>query len=141
MSPEADVLEMKSTFERLAELLLPRGTDQAQATAIQSAFPRRQNGSPLFTWNRAYELLKGKAKRVDGFEKDNAKRRLAELLQEEEAYQRDFADLQNRVARLEAALSTVDEAFFVPQMVAHRQALHGGRRGHEASPAEREGGE
>lgn len=40
----------------------------------------------------------------------------------------DFMALQARVARLEAALNAVDEAFFDPQVVAHREALHGGRR-------------
>lgn len=42
-----------------------------------------------------------------------------------------FMALQARVARLEAALAVVDEAFFDPQMAAYREALHGGRRGNE----------
>jgi hypothetical protein len=40
----------------------------------------------------------------------------------------DFMALQARVARLEAALANVDEAFFDPQVAAYREALHGGRR-------------
>ncbi len=40
----------------------------------------------------------------------------------------DFMALQARVARLEAALSAVDEAFFDPEVAAYREALHGGRR-------------
>jgi hypothetical protein len=39
----------------------------------------------------------------------------------------DFMALQARVARLEAALAAVDEAFFDPQMAAYREAVHGGR--------------
>lgn len=39
-----------------------------------------------------------------------------------------FVALQTRVARLEAALAAVDEAFFDPQMAAYRSSLHG-RRG------------
>lgn len=51
----------------------------------------------------------------------------------------DFMALQARVARLEAALAVVDEAFFDPQMAAYRQAVHGGRGEDVAS--ETRGGE
>lgn len=47
----------------------------------------------------------------------------------EEANQNAFAALQDRVARLEAALAAVDQEFFDPQMVAYRQAVHAGRGG------------
>ena len=53
--------------------------------------------------------------------------------------QDDFMALQARVARLEAALAVVDEAFFDPQMAAYRQAVHGGRGEDVAS--ETRGGE
>jgi hypothetical protein len=45
----------------------------------------------------------------------------------EEANRNAFQDLQARIARLEAALAAVDEAFFDPQMAAYREAVHGGR--------------
>lgn len=51
----------------------------------------------------------------------------------------DFLALQARVARLEAALASVDEAFFDPQMAGYRQGLHVGRGGDEPGADEREG--
>lgn len=47
-----------------------------------------------------------------------------------------FMALQARVARLEAALAAVDEAFFDPQMAALRASLHGRRGGDEPNTAE-----
>jgi hypothetical protein len=46
-----------------------------------------------------------------------------------------FMALQVRVARLEAALAHVDEAFFDPQMAPYREALHGARRADEPGEA------
>jgi len=45
----------------------------------------------------------------------------------EEANRDDFAALQDRVARLEAALLAVDQEFHQPQMAGLREAIDGGR--------------
>jgi hypothetical protein len=78
MSATADVMEMKSLFEQLAEALAPSGHDKEQVEAIRSEF-RTEQGEYLFTWNRVLELLKGKARRVDGYEKDAARERIERL--------------------------------------------------------------
>ncbi len=132
MSPEADVLEMQTWFEQIADFIAPKTTDQARATALQGTF-RDSAGKPLFTWNRAYELLKGKARRVDGFEKDNAKRRLAELQRAaDEENRNDFQTLEARLSRMEAALERIDPHFHQPTLVALRSAADG-RRGPDVS--------
>lgn len=74
MSAAEDVLEMKSLSNQLADHLVGKGAKlAARAGAVLSAI-----GGDL-TENRALEFLKGKARRVDGWEKDNARRRLAAL--------------------------------------------------------------
>jgi len=131
MSPEADVLEMKSVFEQLAELLLPRGTDTACAHAIFTEFKSDGiNGKPLFTRNRAYELLKGLARRVDGFEKDNAKQRLAKLKKVEAANalaesQANYRLLETRIAALEALYGRIDPEHVGEQVAAFRSQARG----------------
>lgn len=47
----------------------------------------------------------------------------------EEANRDDFAALQDRVARLEAALLAADQEFHQPQMAGLREAINGGRGG------------
>ena len=59
----------------------------------------------------------------------------------EEANRNAFADLQGRIARLEAALFAQDEEFHQHQMAALRGATGVGRGNDVTSPAEREGGE
>ncbi len=131
MSPEADVLEMKSLFEQLAELLLPRGTDTACAHAIYNEFKTDgENGKPLFSRNRAYELLKGLARRVDGFEKDNAKQRVAALRKKEDAHaleqsQANYRLLEARIASLEALYERIDPEHVGEQVAAFRSQARG----------------
>jgi hypothetical protein len=131
MSPEADVLEMKGVFEQLAELLLPRGTDTACAHAIFNEFRTDgENGKPLFTRNRAFELLKGLARRVDGFEKDNAKRRLAALRKVKadnalEQSQATYRVLEARLAALEALYERIDPEHASQFMAAYKSQARG----------------
>jgi hypothetical protein len=60
------------------------------------------------------------------------------LIGQEEANRNDFAALQSRVARLEAALATVDPDFFDHQMAGYREALHAGRGGNVSGAAGRD---
>jgi hypothetical protein len=132
MSPEADVLEMQSLMERIADFLAPRATDQARATAIHRAFltPDRK---PLFTWNRAYELLKAKARMVHGFEKDNAKQRLAKLEGERadavRESQANYRTLEARIAQLEALYERIDPEHVGEQVAAFRAQARGQGQG------------
>lgn len=128
MSPEADVLEMKSLLEELAEAVLPRGTLKAQATALQREF-RKPSGEPLFTWNRMYELLTGRARRVDGFEKDNAEQRVAALKRRNAdalaQSQANYRLLETRLAALEALYERIDPEHAGQFMAAYKSQAHG----------------
>lgn len=132
MSPEADVLEMQSVLEQIADFLAPRGTDQARATAIQRDFvtPDRK---PMFTWNRAFELLKGRARRVDGFEKETAKRRLAKLQEDRSdavrESQENYRVLEARIAQLEALYERIDPEQVREQVAAYRSQSRGQGQG------------
>lgn len=155
MSPEADVLEMKTLFEQLAELLVPRGKDIACVKAIHAEFKHAgENGKPLFTWNRVHELLKGRARRVDGFEKDNAKQRLAAIaaLRKEKAddalraSQQNYRLLETRLAALEALYQRIDpehagEFMAAYQSQARRQGDGFAGGGSGDGPRSREGAE
>jgi hypothetical protein len=57
----------------------------------------------------------------------------------EEANRNEFQDLQDRIARLEAALFAQDEEFHSEQVAGYRQGLHGGRGTDVAGPAQQEG--
>lgn len=75
MSADADVAEMKDLCGELAERLAPTGTVKARVNALM--------GKLKFGENRVVEFLRGKARRVDSWEKDNARRVLEELREAE----------------------------------------------------------
>lgn len=70
MSREADVAFMKIACGDIAEARAPGG-DMAQRTYAVLRALRTRNWHP--TENRIYELIKGKSRRIDGFEKDRAR--------------------------------------------------------------------
>jgi len=70
MSPEADVMEMQSLCAEIAD----RAGASREKERIDAV--RRQLG---VGWNRALEFLRGKARRVDSWEKDHARRNIEEL--------------------------------------------------------------
>lgn len=72
-SAAEDVFEMKSLARELADRLAGQG---ATANKLRVAAVADAIG---ISWNRALEFLSGKARRVDAWEKEYAKRRIAEL--------------------------------------------------------------
>jgi hypothetical protein len=82
MSAADDVYETQTLFEQLAERLAPKADDK-EAVGILHKELRHRDDEPLFTWNRVFELLKGRARRVDAWEKEFAKRRIAEFREAE----------------------------------------------------------
>jgi sulfite reductase alpha subunit-like flavoprotein len=73
MSAADDVFEMNSLCTELADRLAGHG---ATANKARVAAVSKEIG---VGWNRALEFLSGKARRVDAWEKEHAKRRIAEL--------------------------------------------------------------
>jgi hypothetical protein len=74
MSSADDVIEMKGLANEIADRVVGAGAKlAARAGAVISAI-----GGNI-TENRALEFLSGRARRIDGWEKDNARRRLAAL--------------------------------------------------------------
>jgi hypothetical protein len=72
MSAADDVFEMKTLASELADRLAGQGAASKSRIATVS----KEIG---VSWNRALEFLSGKARRVDAWEKEHAKRRIAEL--------------------------------------------------------------
>lgn len=73
MSSADDVIEMKGLANEIADRMVGEGAKlAARAGAVINAIGG-------ITENRALEFLSGKARRVDGWEKDNARRRRAAL--------------------------------------------------------------
>jgi hypothetical protein len=104
MSAADDVIEMKSLTNELADRLAGIGAQiQTRVSVVLRAI--NTDASEPITGNRAYEFLKGRARMVHAWEKDNAKRQLAEL-KEQERRARDNAHLawlECEIARHRAA--------------------------------------
>ena len=78
MSSADDVREMKSITNELADFLVGKSADlKVRAGAVLKAINALSSGE--ITDNRANEFLRGKARRVDAWEKENAKRQRDEL--------------------------------------------------------------
>lgn len=77
MSAAADVKEMRELCGEIADRLA--GKRSAVKDRTQSLVDRLG-----FEWNRAFELLCGKARRIDSYEKDNARQLLADLKRAEQ---------------------------------------------------------
>ncbi len=75
MSSADDVVEMKTLCGELAERLAPAGSVKARVNALM--------GKLKLGENRVVEFLRGKARRVDSWEKDNARRVLEDLREAE----------------------------------------------------------
>ena len=74
MSAADDVIEMQSLCDFIAGRLASSKKDKDRTNAIYSAFnPELHRGQELISWNRCFEFLRGKARRVDGWEKDLAR--------------------------------------------------------------------
>lgn len=87
MSAADDVREMEIWSNELADKLAGVGAKlAARAGVVVKAFGGK------ITDNRAFEFLKGKPRRVDGWEKDTARRRIDEL-RERERLQREAQHL------------------------------------------------
>lgn len=71
MSPEADVAFMEDACVRIAETRAMGASVKQKIGAIVRALRVSEN--------RAYEFYKGKARRIDGFEKDRAREVLNEI--------------------------------------------------------------
>lgn len=71
MSPEADVAFMEDACVRIADARSGSASMKRKIDAVMRAL--------RVTENRAYEFLKGKARRVDGYEKDRARQVIAEI--------------------------------------------------------------
>lgn len=91
MSAEADVMEMKSLCGGIAELLTPSRSEKDRIAAVRGVF-RDRHGRFLISWNRTLEFLRGKARRIDSWEKDFARRQLEDLKRMEQQ-RRDHAHL------------------------------------------------
>lgn len=78
MSSAEDVLEMKSLANEIADRLVGA---KAKLAARAGVVIKAIGGDT--TENRALEFLSGRARRIDGWEKDNARRRRAELRERE----------------------------------------------------------
>ncbi len=104
MSAADDVYEMKSLTNELADRMAGIGAQlQVRVSVVLKAI--NAGASEPITGNRAYEFLKGRAQRVDAWEKENAKRQLEEL-RERERIARDNAHLawlECEIARHRAA--------------------------------------
>jgi hypothetical protein len=83
MSAADDVIEMKGICAEIADLLRIPDNLKDRTNEIQRRF-----GRDLFGWNRINEFLRGKARRVDGWEKDIA-RRIRDELKRAERQRRD----------------------------------------------------
>lgn len=76
MSAANDVAEMEPLSIELADRLVGKGAQmKARVGAVAGAIG--------VSANRALEFMKGKARRVDAWEKENAKRQVAELRERE----------------------------------------------------------
>lgn len=75
MSPSADVVEMSDICTELADRLADGSREKDRVGALTFHLG--------FGWNRALEFLRGKARRVDSWEKDHARRILEELREAE----------------------------------------------------------
>lgn len=95
MSSADDVIEMKSLCGEIADWIVGKFAPvKARITVVMSEVSIGEN--------RALELLRGKALRVDGWEKDNARRSVAKLRAEARRREADatVANLNRAVAYL-----------------------------------------
>jgi hypothetical protein len=99
MSPADDVVEMQGIANELADRLVGIGAQlQQRVGAVLKVFTVERVA--LITDNRALEFIKGKARRVDAWEKEHAARQLEKLRRDEAV---------NHVANLNRTLAYLRE--------------------------------
>jgi hypothetical protein len=108
MSSADDVLEMKDVTNTLADYLVGKGALLKERVGAVLAAINEDAAEPISD-NRALELLKGKARRVDAWEKEHATRRL-EKLRDRARRERELAHLrwlESEIARHRATGSGI----------------------------------
>lgn len=75
MSAADDVLDMRDLCAEIAAREVGSGPAKARISAVSRSLG--------IGWNRALEFLNGRARRVDAWEKDNARRRVEQLRRQE----------------------------------------------------------
>jgi hypothetical protein len=114
MSAHSDVLEMQSLCEAIADRVAASGREKDRVAAIV-----RYLG---VGWNRALEFLRGKARRVDSWEKDYARQQLA-ALKAAEREQRDREHIAWLGRTLSALQAAPDQDFHGPSIDALQRVL------------------
>lgn len=99
MSAADDVLEMKDLSAELADRVVGKGA------AVKSRIGAVAEAIVGITENRAMEFIRGKARRVDAWEKEHAKRRVAELrcAERQQREQEHFLWLEEQIGRHQAS--------------------------------------
>lgn len=105
MSAADDVLEMQGLTTEIADLLVGKGALLKERVGAVLKEINSGATEPI-TENRALEFMKGKARRVDAWEKENAERRVAELRRRER--EREISRLLVNLNRTAAYLRTTD---------------------------------
>lgn len=107
MSAASDVLEMRGLCGEIADRTAISHHVGSRIAAILDAFrpERKKRNAPLITENRATEFLRGKALRVDSWEKDIARSEVARLRAEQRQRENEqfLAHLGDTLAHLEAS--------------------------------------
>lgn len=119
MSPASDVLEMKSLCGEIADLAAKSHHLGSRIAAVVRALHGQ------VTDNRAYEFLRGKALRVDSWEKDLAREERDRL--RAEAERRDIARFLDRLESSRSYLETSDPDIHGPEIAALERALAAAR--------------
>lgn len=73
MSAADDVIEMQSLAELIASKFSATKKDKDRTNALYAALNPHAPRKELFSWNRCYEFLKGRARSVHSWEKDLAR--------------------------------------------------------------------
>lgn len=79
MTAADDVMIMRDLVGEIADRLTQSKREKDRIIAVREALPRRPDGSVPFSWNRTLEFLRGKARRVDAWEKELAQSELKRL--------------------------------------------------------------
>lgn len=120
MTASSDVLEMREICGEIADRSAVTHHLGSRIAAVVRAL-RNQ-----ITDNRAYEFLRGKALRVDSWEKDLARKERDRL--RAEAEQRDIARFLDRLASTRSYLEASDPDQYRPDIDALGRALDAARR-------------
>lgn len=105
MSSADDVLEMKSLANLIADFVVGKGALIKERVGVVLDAINKDASEPI-TANRALEFLSGKARRILAWEKEHAKRRVAELERLER--EREVRSLVANLNRTAAYLRTTD---------------------------------